>query len=137
MIAHARQVFEDEPEHNIQAGKNAAILLGGTHRLSKPTFDKLDTDNGRAVMFVTSRGVYLVMFVARVQGKGVGRKLMRELIDHCTHLKRRRIIVTLQSCLREHDGFYEKMGFQMSSDKNPSGMVEFTYDLPSSRKSNN
>ena len=130
LIWRVKNVFHDLPEHQVQAAKNAAVLLGGKQKLPDPRVDSLVTANGRAVVFVTSRGVYLVMLVAKVPGMGYGRKLMAELIEYCTNHSRRWLLVTLQACLRENDGFYKKMGFQMWANGCAHGTTEFAYELP-------
>ena len=129
LVEEVGQVFSDSPEMKDQASKNARNLLAGTHGLKDPKVCSVSSSNGRAVVFLTSRGVYLVMFASARPGHGLGRKLMGELIEFCKKLGRQRLIVSLQRCLRECDGFYKKMGFRMGSDANVNGMAEWFYPL--------
>lgn len=56
----------------------------------------------------------------------MGRQLMQQLRDHCVELGCRKILVTLQSCLRGHAGFYKKVGFQQAAANDNKSIVEMT-----------
>ena len=76
--------------------------------------EQVGNEHGLVIYAGTPRVIYVILMVAQAArgGDGTMSMLMDELKDECGHecRKQSRILVTLQSCLRESAGFYTVQG---------------------------
>lgn len=93
-------------------------------------FKNNDVPNGFIAFYINdeSKIAFLSMIIVSnaFQGKGIGKSLMKELMDECTESKMEKVVLEVDKSNAQAIGFYEKYGFVKSDNQTESS---YYYEL--------